>query len=343
MIAPTGWELEVPPYDAEVDVDANPTWMGGQIQPPTIPVMATVELQDCIIGMAEMAPESVDLCVTSIPFGSLFMYSAKPEDIGNNTDGIDMRDGDFALHLRFFLAQLERVMKPGTITAIHIQQLLTYQVQHGYQGRRDFRGSVVDMVSSAGFHWVGEVAIPKNPQAMAQRLKLHSLLFITAKRNGRKLAPAVNDYLMVFQKQGESEPVPCLYDPESNPGGWITKNEWIKWASGVWGDIQETDVLDGYRSARGEDDERHVCPIQLEPVRRLVKLYSNPGDLVLDPFSGIGSVQYVCVEQARNAIGFELKESYHAQCLANIAKAQELKRSESMPVVDLFSSAGIAL
>jgi hypothetical protein len=283
-------------------------------------------------------------------------------------------------------------MKPGCNVCIHIQQLLRYQNEHGYIGRRDFRGALVDLCEAAGLHWKGEVVIPKNPQIIAQRLKLHSLMFVTGKRNARGLAPAVNDYVMIFQKPGEATPVAALHDPVTNPEGWLSTNEWIRdaygywrnddmvmrratttpldgteaayskfavpglekfrdenaalqgykeaqewleeheWlASGIWDDIQETDVLEGYRSAREEDDEKHVCPLQLEVIRRLIRLYSNVGELVLDPFMGIGSTAYVAIEQERKYVGFELKDSYHAQAEANIALAQS-KKQEALPL-----------
>ncbi|SKA84699.1 intein C-terminal splicing region/intein N-terminal splicing region [Prosthecobacter debontii] len=211
--------------------------------------------------MAEhLADESVDLCVSSIPFGALFMYSGKAEDIGNNADGVDMRANQFGLHMRFFIEQLRRVLKPGRNACIHIQQLLRYVNQHGYMGRRDFRGAVVDLFAAGGLEWVGEVVIPKNPQVIAQRLSLHSLMFVTAKTNATKLAPAVNDYVMIFQKPGDCEPpVRAMRCAEKNPGGWVSSEEWIKWAHGVWDDIQETDVLDGWKSAREKDEEKHVC------------------------------------------------------------------------------------
>ena len=292
-----------------------------------------------------MDAESVDLCVTSIPFSGLFMYSGKPEDIGNNADGTDSRDSDFGIHMRFFVEQLYRVMKPGTLSCIHTQQLVTYAVQHGYQGRRDFRGACIDIFGAGGFNYFGEVAIPKNPQAIAQRQKLHSLLFVTGRRDARGLSPAVNDFLLIFKKPGEHpDPVPALLH-DLNPGGWVTSNEWIKWAHGTWADIQETDVLDGYRSAREDEDERHVCPLQLEVIRRCIKLYSNPGELVLDPFMGIGSTAYVAVEQGRNAVGFELKESYHRQALANVAKieAELANQGTAANPLDLFAFAGVAV
>jgi DNA modification methylase len=293
-----------------------------------------IYLQDCIPGMAErLAPDSVDLCVTSIPFGALFMYSGKPEDIGNNYDGIDMEASHFGLHLRFFIEQLFRVMKPGCNACIHIQQLLTTIVQHGYMGRRDFRGSIVEQFSRGGFEWKGEFVIPKNPQVIAQRLKLHSLLFITGKRNGRDLAPAVNDYVMIFQKPGEAAPVCCIRDNQENPAGWLTTEEWIRDAHGVWTDIRETDVLEGWKGVREKDDEKHVCPLQLEVIRRLIKLYSNVGELVLDPFIGIGSTGFVAVEQGRSCVGFEIKESYQRQAVRNVAKADELPVTNQQKMV----------
>lgn len=293
---------------------------------------------DCIAGMAEhLDNDSIDLCVTSIPFGALFSYSHKTEDIGNNVDGYDMRGSQFGLHMRFAIDQLYRVMQPGRIVAIHIQQLIATKVQHGHMGRRDLRGAVVDLFSAGGFNWTGEVAIPKNPQAMAQRIKLHSLMFISAARNGCDLAPAMNDYVMIFRKPGEGVPVPCLYYPkQGNTTGWVTTEEWIKWASGCWTDIQETDVLDGYRAARESDEEKHVCPLQLEVIRRLVKLYSNPGDTVLDPFMGIGSTAYVALEQGRHAVGFELKESYWDQAIRNCEKIlSEKDAAQHLPLFDL--------
>lgn len=308
---------------------------------------AIIYNEDCVAGMgARLGAESVDLCVTSIPFGALFMYSGKPEDIGNNNDGVDMRAGQFGLHMRFFIEQLRRVLKPGRNACIHIQQLLRYVNQHGYMGRRDFRGAVIDMFSAGGLEWVGEVVIPKNPQAMAQRLSLHSLMFVTGKRDSTKLAPAVNDYVMIFQRPGEAEPrVRCLIDGDENPEGWVTTEEWIKWASGVWDDIDEMDILDGWKSARERDEEKHVCPLQLEVIRRCIALYTNPSETVLDPFMGIASTAYVALggktkakrrlAMPRRTVGFELKESYYRLGLRNLEKLRgEMEEAKR----DLFSS-----
>jgi len=297
--------------------------------------------EDCVTGMASrLGDESVDLCVTSIPFGALFMYSGKPEDVGNNHDGVDMRAGQFGLHMRFFLEQLFRVLKPGRNVCIHIQQLLRYMNQHGYMGRRDFRGAVVDLVSAAGLEWVGEFVIPKNPQVIAQRLSLHSLMFVTGKRDATKLAPAVNDYVLIFQKPGECvPPVKCLRDLEVNPSGWVSTEEWILWARGVWDDIRETDVLDGWKSAREDDEEKHVCPLQLEVIRRCIRLYTSPGELVLDPFMGIGSTAYTACEAGRAAVGFELKESYYRLAIRNMEKLAGVMAERER---DLFTMAAEA-
>lgn len=329
---------------------------------------ATIYNTDCISGLAQQCtPESADLCVTSIPFGALFTYSGKTSDIGNNSDcsltdvanpfgpamdalwraastmlpglaqpqegkRLDMVASSFALHIRFLVAQLLRGLKPGCNCCIHIQQLLRYKNAHGYIGRRDFRGAVIDIFEAGGFEWKGEVVIPKNPQIIAQRIKLHSLQFITGKRDASGLAPAVNDYLLIFQKPGERDtPVKAIQDLD-NPDGWVTTEEWIKWAYGVWDDIHETDVLEGWEDAREENDEKHVCPLQLEVIRRPIRLYTNPGEMVIDPFMGIGSTAFVAIEQGRNALGFELKEAYWRKSLRNV----ELAKRNITQVAPLF-------
>lgn len=311
---------------------------------------------DCIAGMAEhIADNSVHLTVTSIPFEELFTYSGKLEDVGNNGSTIDIRAGRFALNMRFVVDQLLRVTAPGCNVCIHIQQLLAYKVQHGFMGRRDFRGAMIDVFSAGGFQFIGETAIPKDPQQMAQRLNLHSLQFKTGYgRTATALAPCPNDYVLIFQKPGEVEhPVRCLYHKTRNPNGWVSTEEWIKWAKGVWPDILQTDILDGWKSAREHDEEKHVCPLQLALIKRFVLLYTNPISIqpnvtVLDPFCGIGSTPYVCLggetqegaipaDQLRNVVGFELKESYYKQNIRNIAKCRKsVKNQERKPDAVLF-------
>lgn len=303
-------------------------------------VTAQVWNEDCVQGMpGRLAAESVDLVVTSIPFSDLFSYSGKTEDIGNCRDGIDSEASEFGLGMRFFIEQLLRVLKPGCNACIHIQQLIAFKNKHGYMGKRDFRGAVINLFSAGGFDYIGETVIPKNPQRVAQQQHLHSLLFVTGMRNARKLAPTTNDIVLIFQKPGEAEvPVLALYDREKNPGGWLSTEDWIRDAHGVWPDILEIDTLEGWQGAREEDDEKHVCPLQLEVVRRCVRLYTNPGEVVLDPFMGIGTVAFVAIEQGRNAVGFELKESYWEMGQRNIRKALDDRLHETP---DMFSLAGM--
>jgi hypothetical protein len=336
-----------------------------------------------------VAEGSVHLTVTSIPFEELFTYSGKTEDVGNNGSTIDIRTGRFGLNMRYVIEQLFRVTASGCNVCIHIQQLLAYRNQHGFSGRRDFRGAVIDLFRAGGFQFHGEVAIPKDPQAMAQRLNLHSLQFKTGhSRTSTNWAMAPNDYVLIFQKPGETAvPVrPLIYKmgPKPmkrevfferfglaktgistgamaytkylrewaadrgaiNPNGWISADDWIKWASGVWHDIDEFDIIDGARSARESNEEKHVCALQLEIIRRCVLLYSNPIEiqpdvLVQDPFMGVGSTGAVCVELGRNAVGFELKESYHANAIKNIARARAAAKSALKAEANLFEPAEV--
>jgi DNA modification methylase len=313
--------------------------------------------EDCITGMAErLEADSVHLTVTSIPFEELFTYSGKPEDVGNNGSTVDIRTGRFAVNLRFVIDALLRVTAPGCNCCVHIQQLLAYKNQHGFIGRRDFRGAVVDLFRAGGWTFYGEFVIPKDPQAMAQRLNLHCLQFKTGYgRSATNLAPCVNDYVLIFQRPGEvAVPVRSLYHAERNPGGWVTTDEWVRWASGDWNDIDEFDVLDGARGVRENEEEKHVCPLQLEVVRRLVRLYTNPLSIqpdatVLDPFMGIGSTAWVCagaaspatklrVEAPRNCVGFELKESYHANAVKNVRRALDRATTAADRTPDLFAA-----
>lgn len=331
--------------------------------------------EDCIRGLANRVPDnSVHLTITSIPFEELFTYSGKLEDVGNNGSTIDIRAGRFALNMRFVVDQLFRVTAPGCNVCIHIQQLLAYKNQHGFMGRRDFRGAMIDvftvggsvrcrvrdddgailpfvlpaLTGGEGFHFVGDVAIPKDPQQMAQRLNLHSLQFKTGyARSSTNWAPAPNDYVLIFQKPGEPKAPVRPLQHKTNPDGWMTTEDWIKWANGTWNDILQTDVLDGWKAARETDEEMHVCPLQLSVIFRLASMYSNPVSrqpdaTILDPFMGIGSTAYVALggtaqdgalPEPRNVIGFELKESYHDQSLRNVKKLRDAQQAATLPQI----------
>lgn len=272
--------------------------------------------------------------------------------MGNNGSTIDMRAGRFALNMRFVIEQLFRVHAPGTNVCIHCQQLLSFKNQHGFIGRRDFRGALVDMFGAGGFQWIGEFAIQKDPQAIANRMNLMSLQFKSGyARNGCMLAPVFNDYVMIFQKPGQHPCPPKPLRHKTNPKGWMTTDAWVRDAHGIWTDILEIDVLDGARF-KEDKEEKHVCPLQLEVIRRCVQLYTNPVSIqpdvtVLDPFIGIGSTAYVCLggqspvtklglHEPRNVIGFELKESYHAIALKNCKKALHRHKAANKSLIEMM-------
>jgi ribonuclease HI/DNA modification methylase len=326
----------------------------------TVEPTADITNTDCITGMAGRPPDSVHLSVFSPPFEELFTYSGKLEDVGNNGSTVDMLAGRFALNVRFFAEQLFRVTARGCNACVHVQQLVAYRNQHGFQGRRHFTAATVQLLTAAGFEWTGEFVIQKDPQAIANRLNLHSLQFKTGReRDANALAPVFNDYVLIFHKPGVN-PTPVLpfYHKTKNPTGWIMPDaggvicpEWVRDAHGVWTDINEMDVLQGAHDPvhREHKGEKHVCALQIEVIRRLVRLYSNPISLqpdvtVMDPFSGIGSTAYVCVggrshisklalEEPRNFVGFELKESYYRSSLNYVADARKQRQAKSAEVV----------
>jgi DNA modification methylase len=264
---------------------------------------------DSIEEMAEMEPASVDLAVFSPPFASLFTYSSESADMGNCSDQGEV---EFAIHFAHFAERLFRVMKPGRVVALHLAQLVAFRARHGRKGIRDFRGHVIDAMEDAGFHYYGEFVIPKNPQAAAIRTKSERLQFAQFKRDSLESSPALNDYMLEFRRPGQ-QAVPVHND--------VSNEEWIRWASGVWTDINETDVL-GYHTARGENDEKHICPLQLTVIERCIRLWTNPGEVVFSPFAGIGSEVYTAIRQRRFGVGIELKAEYFQQAAKNCERAE---------------------
>jgi DNA modification methylase len=262
---------------------------------------------DSVEVLKKLPEASVDLAVFSPPFASLFTYTPSVGDMGNCGD----RDGEFALHFRFFLPGLFRVMKPGRNVCVHVMPLPRFKAVHGNMGLYDFRGDVIRLLQREGFLYYGEAAIPKNPQAQAIRTKSHALMFVSLERDSLACRPALNDYLLVFKKPGEPEqPV----EPE------CSREEWIKWASGVWDGIRETDVLK-VKGTKDPEDGKHICPLQLEFIERCVRLWSNPGEVVLDPFMGIGSTGVVALRRKRRFVGIELKQLYFDAACRNLKAA----------------------
>jgi DNA modification methylase len=235
--------------------------------------------------------------------------------------------------------KLMRTLKPGRSCCIHLTQAVAFKGTDGYIGIKDFRGKVIDMMESQGWVYYGEVCIDKDPQVKAIRTKDAGLLFKSLATDSSRMHMALADYLLQFRKPGDNaEPIRAGISPKyKNTDGWITADEWIEWAAPVWyrqtkdypGGIRETDVLN-VAVAREADDERHLCPLQLGVIERAVKLWSNPGDVVLSPFAGIGSEGYVALKHNRKYIGMELKASYYNTAIRNLKTAESELRQNTL-------------
>lgn len=266
-------------------------------------------LGDSCERMGEIADGSVGLSVYSPPFASLFTYSPSPRDLGNSASR-----GEFFEHYGFIIRENLRITMPGRICAVHVQQLTTTMATNGVIGMTDFRGDVIRAYLDNGWIFHGEVTIDKDPQAQAIRTKAQALMFVTKNRDSSMTRPALADYLLLFRKPGENA-VQIKND--------VSNEEWIEWARPVWLDIRETNTLNA-RVARDSADERHICPLQLDFIERVVRLWSNPGEIVFSPFGGIGSEPYTAVKLGRYGLAIELKPSYWRTAVANL-RALELE------------------
>lgn len=281
-----------------------------------------VHLGDCIPHMLEaMPPASVDFSVFSPPFPSLFAYTSKAEDIGNSED---MR-GEAKLHLGYFYAGLRRVLKPGRAAVVHVMQIPRLK-RSGEVGLHDYRGLNIRLGERAGLVYEYDWVVRKNPQAQAIRTKSRELQFAGLESDRAKQRGALGDYLIKFRCPGDNA---VAIDTD----GEVSRNEWIDWAECCWSDIRETNTLN-IREARSEDDTKHICPLQLDVIDRLVRLYTNPGELVFSPFTGIGSEGHVALQNGRRFYGCELKPEYHAQALKNLAKSQKTHAANTRSLFD---------
>lgn len=270
-------------------------------------------LGDSCERMADIGDESVDLSVYSPPFASLYTYSPSVRDLGNSGDR-----AEFFEHYGYIIRENLRITKPGRICAVHVQQLTTTKSMHGVIGMTDFRGQVIAAYMDAGWVFHGEVTVDKDPQAQAIRTKAQALMFVTKNRDSSMTRPALADYLMLFRKPGDNA-VPIKND--------VTNEEWIEWARPVWLDINETNTLN-VRAARDAADERHICPLQLDFIERVIRLWSNPGELVFTPFAGIGSEVVTAIRLGRRGLGIELKPSYWRTAVAN---CRDVEHETSLP------------
>jgi DNA modification methylase len=271
---------------------------------------------DCVDWMLKLADDSVHFSVHSPPFASLYTYSASDRDMGNCRD-----HEEFFAHYRFAIEEMFRITKPGRLASVHCMNLPTSKTRDGVIGIRDFRGEIIRAYEAAGWIFHSEVVIWKDPVTAMQRTKALGLLYKQLKKDSAMSRQGIPDYLVTFRKPGDN-PEPVTKTPDGFP---VTL--WQRYASPVWMDINPSDTLQ-YRSAREHEDERHICPLQLDVIRRAIRLWTNPDDLVLSPFAGIGSEGVVALEEGRQFIGMELKRSYFEQATRNLAAAHERQTTD---------------
>jgi len=257
--------------------------------------------------------ESIDLSVYSPPFADLYTYTNSERDLGNSRNW-----DEFFSHYSFIIRNVFRTTKPGRLTCVHTSDIPAMAQKDGYIGVRDFPGKVIEAYEKEGWIFNGRAFVQKNPQAQAIRTHSKALLFVQLRKDSADSRPALVDQILIFKKPGENEnPVLPVENKE------LDNEKWILWANGIWTGISESDTLQ-FSRAREADDEKHICPLQLGTIERCIKLYSNPGDVVLTPFGGIGSEAYQAIRFGRKAILIELKESYYREAVKNLKYAETL-------------------
>ena len=263
---------------------------------------------DCVQLITELENESVGLSVFSPPFAELYTYSSHLEDMGNSKNY-----KEFLTQFGFLIKELHRVLIGGRNVAVHCMDLPIQKGKEGYIGLRDFSGMILQAFQSCGFIYHSRVTIWKDPVVEMQRTKAKGLLHKQVKKDSTQVRVGIPDYVMIFRKEGEGK------DPVTNTD--LPVDLWQKYASPVWMDIDYGNTLQGFRNGREDNDEKHICPLQLDTIERLIHLYSNKGDTIFTPFMGIGSEVYQAVKMGRKGIGFELKESYFDLAKANVKMA----------------------
>ena len=255
--------------------------------------------------LTEIPSDSIHFEIYSPPFASLYTYSNSERDLGNSKN-----KHEFYEHFEFIVKELYRVLMPGRLMAVHCMNLPTSKSRDGFIGIDDFRGDLIRLYEKAGFIYHSEVCIWKDPVIAMQRTKALGLLHKQIKKDSAMCRQGIPDYLVVMRKPGDN-PEPVTHTNESFP-----VEIWQKYASPIWTDINPSDTLQ-YRSARDNEDEKHICPLQLTVIRRALNLWTNPNDVVLTPFMGIGSEVVTALENGRRAVGVELKDSYYKQAEKN--------------------------
>lgn len=279
---------------------------------------------DCVDVLSGIPDDSIHYSIFSPPFSSLYTYSNSDRDMGNCKT-----DEEFFKHFEFFAQELYRVMMPGRLISVHCMDLPMMKERDGVIGVKDFPGDLVRSFQSVGFIFHSRVTIWKNPVTEMQRTKALGLLHKQIKKDSAMSRQGLADYLIVLRKPGE-DPERVTHTDESFP-----VNVWQRYASPVWMDIRQSDTLQK-KSAREDKDERHICPLQLEVIKRGIELWTNPDDIVLDPFAGIGSSNYMALRMGRRTVGVELKGSYYDQAVSNCVAALEESRIKDLDDGDLF-------
>lgn len=264
---------------------------------------------DCVAVVSQLPDNCIDFSVYSPPFGSLFVYSESAADMGNSSS-----DGEFEQHYAFLVREKFRLTKPGRLTAVHCSDLPMTKWREGHVGIKDFSGQIIRIHQDAGWVLHSRRTIWKCPVVEMTRTKHVGLLYRQLQADSAKSRGGMPDYLLTFVKPGENAD-PIRHTPADFP-----LDQWQEWASPVWMTIDQTDVLN-VKAAREPNDERHLCPLQLPVIERALVLWSNPGDVVLSPFMGIGSEGYQSLRAGRKFIGIELKESYWRQAVRNLIGA----------------------
>ena len=279
---------------------------------------------------------SLHYSIFSPPFESLYTFSSSPLDISNCKNLDQFKD-----HFRFLAAELHRVIMPGRLVSIHCMQLTASKNRDGFIGLKDFRGDLIRLMQEVGFIFHSEVCIWKDPVVAMQRSKAIGLLHKQTTKDSTISRQGLADYVVTLRKHGVNpEPVSGLFeeyhglDPLPSRGSAYSDsiNVWQRYASPVWLDINPSDTLQ-YRSARDNNDERHIAPLQLDVIRRCLQLWTNPGDVVFDPFNGIGSAGYCALEMDRRYVGIELKDSYYNAAVTNLKNISENRQGSLFDVM----------
>lgn len=278
----------------------------------------TMHLGDSVDHMKEIADDSIHYQLMSLPFESLYTYSASERDMGNcrTTE-------EFWEHYQFLVAEQVRVLMPGRLISLHCMNLPTSKERDGVIGLRDFRGEIIRAYVKAGLIYHSEVCIWTDPVTAMQRTKALGLLHKQLKKDSCRSRQGIPDYLVTMRKPGDN-PERVTHTNETFP-----VSVWQRYASPVWFDIKRSKTLTR-EGVREDADERHICALQLEVIERAIDLWTNLGDLVLDPFGGIGSTGYVAIQRGRRFLGIELKESYFKQAVINLKNAENALHQDTL-------------